>query len=149
MEKVSEITISYRPEKGIQENPIIHNAKDAYGVLLPHFNPSTIAAQEQFIICYLSRSNQVKGVYPAFLGGITGTVADIRIILAVALKSFSSSIIIAHNHPSGTLTPSRQDIQITQELIEAARILDMEMLDHIIITQDSYRSMRDNNDARF
>lgn len=77
-------------------------------------------------------------------GGITGTVIDVRIILQYALKSNACSIIVSHNHPSGNLEPSNADIQITKKIKEAAKLMDISLLDHLIITTgDKYYSMAD------
>jgi DNA repair protein RadC len=105
-----------------------------------------VAFQEQFIILYLNRANDVIGAYHAFTGGITGTVADIRIIMGVALKSMACGIIISHNHPSGTLKPSAADKELTQKINEAGRMLDITLLDHIIVSpyQGSYYSFADD-----
>jgi DNA repair protein RadC len=144
MDKVQEISISYRPPKSLSKNPIVRSSRDAYMAILPHFNASTIAIQEQFVICYLTRSNQIKGVFPGFLGGISGTVVDIRIILAIALKSGSSSIILAHNHPSGNTSASDSDKILTSKIKAACETMDLQLLDHLIISpQNCYMSFSD------
>jgi DNA repair protein RadC len=76
-------------------------------------------------------------------GGITGTVADPRIILKKALEQNAVSIIVCHNHPSGNLQPSRADEQLTQRLKEAAQLLDIHMLDHVIVSEQGYYSFAD------
>lgn len=127
----------------------VTNSEEAYDILKDLFSKDTISFTEEMILLAFNRQNEVYGWYRLSAGGTAGTVCDKKVIFSILLNATAHSFMLAHNHPSGTLTPSRQDIQITQELIDAARILDMEMLDHIIITQDSYRSLRDNNDARF
>lgn len=102
-----------------------------------------IELQEQFIVLYLDRANNIIGYYRHAVGGITGTVADVRIILAAALKSASTSIIIAHNHPSGNLKPSDADIQLTKKIKESANVMDISVLDHVIVTKDGYYSFGD------
>jgi DNA repair protein RadC len=144
MKKVAEIKISYRTPKTVLEQPFIKCAEEAYNVLLPHFNPKTIGLQEQFIICYLARNNQVKGIYSGFTGGISSTTADMRIILGIALKSGSTSIIVSHNHPSGNLKASHSDIELTKKLKEACTTMDLVLLDHLIISPfGAYSSMCD------
>ncbi len=133
--RVAEIQISYVP--AIAEKPIITGSLDAYNALTPFFPASTIALQEQFVCMYLNRANRVLGVFPVSLGGITGTVADIRLILSVALKIAATSIIIAHNHPSGNLQPSKADEQLTNKIMEASRYFDMILIDHIILSSES------------
>jgi DNA repair protein RadC len=130
--KVSEIQVTYKPAIG--EKPIICSALDAYNEFKQFFDQGTIALQENFMVMYLNRSSRVLGIYPLSKGGITGTVADIRLILSVALKIAATSIILAHNHPSGSVRPSGTDIELTQKITEAARIMDIKVLDHIILT---------------
>jgi DNA repair protein RadC len=92
---------------------------------------------------YLNNSNQVLGIYPASKGGITGTVADIRLILGVALKTASTAMVIAHNHPSGNLKPSKIDEVLTQKLKNAAALLDVNLLDHLIVSNAGFYSFAD------
>lgn len=99
-----------------------------------------IQLQEQFIVLLLNRANRGLGVYYASTGGLTGTVADPRLILAAALKAGATSIILSHNHPSSSLTPSRADEQLTQKIKEAASYHDIAVLDHIIVTSEGYYS---------
>jgi DNA repair protein RadC len=130
--KISEIKVSYKPTK--QAGPKITSSQLAYEYLRMLYDEETVAFQEQFIILYLNRANDVIGAYNAFTGGITGTVADIRIIMGVALKSMACGIIISHNHPSGILKPSSADKELTQRINEAGKMLDITLLDHIIIS---------------
>jgi DNA modification methylase len=102
-----------------------------------------IELQEQFIVLYLDRGNSIIGFYRHTTGAISGTIADVRIILAAALKSASTSIIIAHNHPSGNLQPSQADIDLTKKIKESANTMDITLLDHLIITKDGYYSFGD------
>ena len=92
---------------------------------------------------YLNACHNVLGIYTASKGGITGTIADIRLILGVALKTASTAIIIAHNHPSGNLQPSKADETLTQKLKNAAGLLDVNLLDHLIISDAGYYSFAD------
>jgi len=102
-----------------------------------------IEVQEQFIVLYLDRANNLLGYYKHAKGGISGVFAETRLILAVALRSLASSIIISHNHPSGNKRPSQPDIDMTKRLREAARQMDIEVLDHIIVTREGYYSFVD------
>ena len=140
--KVSEIEISYRPAIG--RKPKIQCALDAYTELLPFFSTHTIALQEQIVCMYLNRANRIIGVYPLSLGGITGTVADIRLILSVALKIAATSIILSHNHPSGNLEPSAADKGLTAKIKEACTHFDISLMDHIILSAEGgYYSFMD------
>ena len=98
---------------------------------------------EYAYLLLLNRQNQLIGRYFLAKGGMTGTVVDVRVIFQVALKANATSIMLAHNHPSGNLQPSEADRKITQQLKEAGKILDIPIIDHIILTQESYLSMTD------
>jgi DNA repair protein RadC len=91
----------------------------------------------------LNRANKVIGYYKVSKGGMTGTIADPKVIFTMALNSGATSIIVAHNHPSGNLQPSPQDKQITSKLINAGKLLDINVFDHIILTSNSYYSFLD------
>lgn len=100
--------------------------------------------REEFNILYLNRANRVKGLFRLSRGGITGTVADGRILFAVALKTLATGIILSHNHPSESLKPSDTDIDLTLKLKEAGKLLDIIILDHLILTPHSgYYSFAD------
>lgn len=132
--KISEITVQYKPAKA--NRPKIISSSEALSIIRSFFSEDTIELQEQFIAMYLNRANRVIGVYKVSVGGITGTVADPRLILSVALKSAATSIILAHNHPSGNLKPSRADLELTTKIKTAAQLMDITVLDHLIVTSD-------------
>lgn len=112
--------------------------------LLREIWSSQIEVREEFIILLMDRSNRVLGYQNLSKGGITGTVADIRLMLSVALESLASGIIVAHNHPSGNIRPSQSDLQLTRKLKDAAKLMDISLLDHIILTKESYYSFADD-----
>lgn len=130
---VTEIAISYKPKFDISERPIVRTGTDALNQFLLGFDRETMMIQEEFLILYLNRANAVLGLYKASKGGLTGTVADIRLILSVGLKLLATSIILAHNHPSGNLIPSTADQELTCKLQQAARFMDIKLLDHLIV----------------
>jgi DNA repair protein RadC len=99
--------------------------------------------QEVFGVVFLNRSNRVNHFEIISKGGITGTVADPRIILKKALEEDAVSLILCHNHPSGSIKPSRADEELTQKIKEAARFLDIKILDHIIVSEYGYYSFAD------
>ncbi|MGB3464291.1 MAG: JAB domain-containing protein, partial [Cyclobacteriaceae bacterium] len=105
------------------------------------YEPGTIELKEEFITLYLNNRNQILGYHKHSVGGMTSTVVDMRLVLAVALKSASTKMILAHNHPSSNTQPSQSDIDLTKQLKEAATVLDIKILDHLIITKDSYYSL--------
>ena len=140
--KISEITVSYSNSK--QKKLKVKNSKESYDVLLNSWDNNIIELQEEFKILLLNRSNTVLGVYPMSKGGVSGTVVDAKLVFSVALKCNASSIIIAHNHPSGNLTPSEADKALTQKIKKAGQYLDIALLDHLIITKEDFYSFNDN-----
>jgi DNA repair protein RadC len=98
---------------------------------------------EVFAVLFLNRANKINHFEIISEGGITGTVADPRIILRKALEEDAVNIILCHNHPSGSLKPSRADEELTRKIKEAARLLDIAVLDHIIVSEDGYYSFAD------
>ena len=89
----------------------------------------------------LNRANRVLGIVNISQGGMAGTIADPKVIFAAAIKSAASQIILIHNHPSGNLKPSQADISLTRKLKTGGELLDIAVLDHIILTKDSYVSL--------
>ena len=141
---VTEISVSYHPKVKPSERPIIKKTEDAMAQLLLMFDRDLLAMQEEFIVMYLNQANRVLGMYRASRGGITGTVADVRIILSVGLKVLATSIILAHNHPSGNLQPSRADQDLTNKIKQAASFMEIKVMDHIIINpSEEYYSFAD------
>jgi DNA repair protein RadC len=100
---------------------------------------------EEFWIIYLNNSNRILKREQLSKGGITGTVVDVRLAFKFALQLGAVAIILAHNHPSGTLKPSQSDIYLTQKLKSAGESLDIKVLDHLIITENAYFSFADEN----
>lgn len=98
---------------------------------------------EVFAVLYLNRANKIRQLEIVSEGGITGTVADPRIILRKALEQDAVSLILCHNHPSGSLRPSRADEQLTAKIKSAAALLDITVLDHIIVSEEGYFSFAD------
>ena len=134
--KVTEISISYKGSSKAIEFPKISSSQDAGELFFEHWNKKTIGLYESFQIMLLNNGNLVKGIFVASSGGITGTLVDVRIIFAVLLKSLSTAVILAHNHPSGTLKPSEADKSLTRKLVKAGELLDIKVLDHLIIAPD-------------
>jgi DNA repair protein RadC len=99
--------------------------------------------QEVFAVIFLNRANKINHLQIMSKGGLTGTVVDPRVILKKALEEDAVSLILSHNHPSGNLTPSRADQQVTQQIKEAAKFFDIKLLDHIIVSDMGYYSFAD------
>jgi DNA repair protein RadC len=138
---VSEIQVSYKPF--IKNGLRIKSSNDAYQILKYLFSEETIQLKGQFVVLYLNTAGKVIGSYQLSTGGLTGTIADVRLILSVALKSPSTGIILAHNHPSGNLNPSEADKLITNKIQQAAKLMDIKVLDHIILSIDGFYSFTD------
>lgn len=141
--RVAEVELIYKSKVKASERPVIRDSKDTCNILRKIWDENKIEMQEEFKVLFLNRSNKVIGVYDASAGGITGTVADPRLILAAAIKSLCVSIILSHNHPSGNLKPSRADEELTSKIKEAAKYHDIKLLDHLIITSEAYYSFAD------
>jgi DNA repair protein RadC len=104
---------------------------------------SEIELKEYFFMILLNRANKVIGYYKLSEGGISGTVVDLRLAFGTALKGLASGIIITHNHPSGNLSPSEEDKRLTKKFVEAGKLLDIAVLDHLIVTNNGYYSFAD------
>ncbi|MEO7049834.1 MAG: JAB domain-containing protein [Ferruginibacter sp.] len=141
--RVAEVELVYKSKVKASERPQIKNSKNSYETFLKVWNANTIDFQEEFKVLLLNRANAVIGVYHSSSGGITGTVADPRLILATAIKSLSVAIVLGHNHPSGNLKPSRADEDITEKIKTVAKFHDIILLDHIIVTTEGYYSFAD------
>ena len=141
--QVAEVELVYKTKVKPSQRPKITTSVDAYEILQKIWNRDKIELVEEFKVLLLNRSNKVLGVLDASSGGITGTVADPRIILTAAIKANAVGIVLSHNHPSGSVKPSRADEELTVKIREAARYLDMTVLDHIIITSEGYYSFAD------
>jgi len=140
--EVSEIKVSYT-----NHNPDkikVTNSQILFELIIRQWDMGIIELQEEVKVILLNRANIVIGIYEMSKGGITGSVVDNRIILAVALKCNATGIVMVHNHPSGNIVPSEQDKVITKKLKNACSILDLTLLDHLIITKERYYSFSDS-----
>ncbi|CAN5774756.1 JAB domain-containing protein [soil metagenome] len=127
----------------VSDRPKITHSSDAYKIFKAYWDENKIELQEQLKVMFLNRANKVLGIYEVSTGGISGTVADPKLIFAAALKASACSIILVHNHPSGNLKPSLQDEQLTQKIKEGGRYLDILVMDHLILTNEGYYSFAD------
>ena len=139
--KVGEVKLSYKP-KNISKYKVT-SSEDAYKYLLSTYKKGTICYKEYFKVLFLNQANQVLGYNLISGGGITETTADVRLIFQAALLTNSVALILAHNHPSGNLKPSPEDIRLTKQVREAAQILRIKVLDHIILSDTEYYSFAD------
>jgi DNA repair protein RadC len=119
----------------------VTSSQDAYQYLYPLLAD---LPHEEFVVVLLNRGNKIMTHKTISRGGVSGTVADAKIIFQIALEKLASSIILAHNHPSGNLTASQADIRLTEKLKEGASLLDLQVLDHLIIGDENYLSFADD-----
>lgn len=124
----------------------IQNSDDSFEVIKQFWNED-IEIYESFFVLLLNKANKTIGWAKISQGGITGTVVDMKIVIKYVVDSLASGVIVAHNHPSGNLTPSQSDIDITKKLKNALSLLDTQLLDHLILTPDDrYYSFTNNGD---
>ena len=135
-----EITLKLKKSNLIQTQ--IKNSADCAKIFHEIFE-DTIEIYESMFALYLNRANKTIGWMKISQGGLSGCVIDNRIILKAAIESLSSGLIICHNHPSGNTRPSEADLKVTQKLKKACGVLEIQLLDHIILTENSYLSMND------
>jgi DNA repair protein RadC len=140
--EVAEIQLTYKSKVKASLRPRISGSKDVYEVLKKYWDENKIEFVEQFKVLLLNRGNNI-GIYEVSTGTATGTVADPKSIFVAALKGNACAVILAHNHPSGNLNASQADINLTKDMVAAGKFLHIPVLDHIIITSETYYSFAD------
>lgn len=143
--KASEVKITYHPKVKASERVKIYSSADVYYKLLIEnfYDKDTIEHKESFKVVLLNQANKVLGVTSISEGGISETTVDVRIILQAAILSNASGIILSYNHPSGNLLPSQDDKTLTQRIRELATIMKINLLDHLIVRDETYYSFAD------
>ena len=141
--EVAEIQLTYKTKVKPSQRPKITSSKDAYEVLLENWDEDKLEFVEQFKVLLLNRANNVLGLYEVSTGGVSGTVADPKLVFAAAIKANASAMILAHNHPSGQVKPSQADINLTKKLVGGGKLLEIPVLDHIIVTGEESYSFAD------
>lgn len=129
-----------KSSQNVTERRQIKESKDAYMVLKPFLSD---LQTEEFWALFLNQDNKILFQTQLTNGGISQSLVDVRVLFKKALDYFSTAIIVAHSHPSGSLKPSREDVKITKQIAEAGKVMDIALLDHLIITQSSYFSFAD------
>jgi DNA repair protein RadC len=141
---VSEVQLVYRTKVTPSERPQLKSSKEAFKLIFDTWDRDTIELYEEVKLLLLNRSNRVLGLVSLSKGGQSGSIIDVRLVFAYAIKASAQSILIVHNHPSGATSPSDSDKKITDKLQSAGRIMDISLLDHLIITPDgNYFSFAD------
>ena len=140
---VAEVSIVYHNSVRPSERRKVTNSSSAYEILRGIWNQQ-IDLYESFYVLLLNRANRVLGYRCISTGGVTGTVVDPKAIFQAALLANATNIILAHNHPSGVITPSEADEKITQKVKAAGEFLDIHVLDHLILGDDHFYSFADD-----
>ncbi len=140
---VREIELSYKSKNKPADTPVVRSSGDAYKLFYESWEKQKIELQEQFRVMLLDRKNGCIGIATVATGGISGCFVDLKIVFAMALKGLASSIILAHNHPSGNKRMSEEDKRLTERFAAAGKLLDMPVRDHLIVTTDGYASFAD------
>ena len=149
MEKIDLTTITfvkikYQNKVKPSDRPSINNSTDAYNIFIDNWDWETITHIETMKLMLLNRANKVLGIADLSTGGTNGCIIDLKLVFQYAILANASFIILAHNHPSGSLKPSEADISITRKVKEACKFLDITLLDHLIISPDErYYSLAD------
>ena len=137
--KLKTITLKVKEEPALET---ASNSRSAYEIA-SNIYKNLSDDQEHFCILFLDNSNNITGYKVLFSGGMNAATVDLKVVFRNALLFGARSLILVHNHPSSTLTASQEDIRITQETKQAGKLLGIKILDHIIITNNSYLSMAD------
>jgi DNA repair protein RadC len=141
--QVSEVKLIYKSKQKASERPKVRGSKAIYDLLINCYDADTIELKESFKVLLLNQNHKVLGLMNISEGGISGTIVDIRLILQAAILGNASGIIISHNHPSGNLTVSVQDDFVTKRVKQACEIMNIDLLDHVVVTPESYYSYAD------
>lgn len=140
LSRVAEVELIYRNHVKPSQRPHVSKSGDAYNCFLATWNELKIEFVEQFKVMLLNRAGRVLGIIEVSTGGVSGTFVDVKVVFTAALKGNASSIILAHNHPSGNLKPSQADLELTKKISRAGQLLDISVNDHLIITSEGFYS---------
>jgi DNA repair protein RadC len=143
LSRVAEVKLTYRSRVKPSDRPQVTSSSDSFRILKESWDNGKLEFVEQFKVLLLNRANRVLGIYELSTGGVAGTVADPKLVFVAALKACASAIVLCHNHPSGNSKPSAADLQLTNKMKQAGEVLDIAVLDHIILTSESYYSLAD------
>ena len=136
---ISEIELSYKPSIKLSALPEFYTSQDLYLILMKFWDKKMIDFVEQFKVM-LVRKHRVIGICTLSTGTVDKALIDPKLLFSLALKTNASNLILAHNHPSGNLKPSRQDFHMTQQMCEAGKLLDIPITDHLIVGSEGYYS---------
>ena len=140
---VAEIELIYKTKVKPSLRPTIKKSSDCYQVFLQKWDINKIEFVEEFKVMLLNRANKVLGLITISSGTVTACPVEPRHIILAAIEANACSIILAHNHPSGSLKPSPSDLDITKKISDGAKFFDLKVLDHLIITNEAFMSFSD------
>ncbi len=143
LQRVAEVQISYAFKVPVDDRIQVTSSAISFEVFLALWDEAAIGYVEEVKVLLLNRANHVLGYLNLARGGLNSATVDLRVAFAAALKTRASSIILAHNHPTGALRPSQSDRRLTEEFRKAGKVLRISVLDHLIITPQSYYSFAD------
>jgi DNA repair protein RadC len=146
LKSIGEVKLSYITKQDPETCPKITSPAVAVEIVRSLYSKHDIQRVELFMVIYLNRANRVIGWAKTSLGGISGTVVDARIVFQGAILKNASAMIVSHNHPSGQLIPSDADKRVTKKLVEGGKFLEIQVLDHIIITKNGHYSFADQGE---
>jgi len=142
--KISEVALKYKTEMPVEDMPKIECPEDVIILLRSVWDEDTIQLREEFVVILLNNAKKCLGWSRVSIGGASCTIVDIATIFQIALLGNANSIILAHNHPSGSLKPSTADIQLTNRIKKAGQLLGITVDDHIILSEHKHYSFRRN-----
>jgi DNA repair protein RadC len=140
-QELPELKLKYK--SGNFKKVKITNSNEAYITIKEFFDADTIEYSEEMFVLFMNRANNTIGYIKVSAGGTTATITDPKVIMSSALLSGANAMILAHNHPSGNLTPSNADKQVTNKIKKAAALLEIQLLDHLVISDEGYYSLAD------
>ena len=129
---VAEVQLSYKSNVKSSTRYKINSSQDAYKLLIKYFPDNTI----EYKVVLLNQSNRVLGIVPISEGGISATYVDVRLILQAALLANATQVILAHNHPSGSMKPSTLDDALTEKVRKVAELMEIHIADHVILSPE-------------
>lgn len=144
--KLPELKVKVTKKYGKTIDYEIRASDDVYKLFKQLFDSDTILWKEEMIMLVLNQGGKAIGYYKVASGGMAGVTIDPKIIFTVVLNSGGNRFILAHNHPSGRLKPSKEDMKLTERIKKGAEILALQLLDHLILGDEGYYSMKDNGD---
>ena len=141
---LAEVKLTYSANPQDHDYPILDNPADVYGYLCDIWDNDKLELQEEFIVIILNNALRVLGWSKVSSGGKTATIVDVTMVIQIALLANAHAVVVAHNHPSGTMRPSTADINLTNRIKKSLDLMGITLHDHLIITRDQFYSFKEN-----